>query len=70
MNKILNILLLTVIVILTHILFTAGGGILSGRGLDNSVHAGFSLAQLGEFGFIIAGVGTSLGHRLGWAARA
>ena len=60
------ILLLTVIVILTHILFTAGGGILSGRGLDNSVHAGFSLAQLGEFGFIIAGVGTSLGVMRGF----
>ena len=60
------ILLLTVIVILTHILFTAGGGMLSGRGVDNSVHAGFSLAQLGEFGFIIAGVGTSLGVMRGF----
>ncbi|MBR5700118.1 MAG: cation:proton antiporter [Bacteroidales bacterium] len=55
------ILLLTVLVILTHILFSGAGIILTGNGLSNAVHTGFSLAQLGEFGFIIAGVGASLG---------
>ena len=55
------ILLLTAVVILTHIVFSAAGGIVSGQGLSNSIHTGFSLAQLGEFGFIIAGVGTTLG---------
>lgn len=56
-----TILLLVAIVILTHILFAAIGGIIAGNDLDNSLHTGFSLAQLGEFGFIIAGVGCSLG---------
>ncbi|MBO4768673.1 MAG: cation:proton antiporter, partial [Bacteroidales bacterium] len=57
----LIILIITIIVILTHILFVAAGILMTGNGLDNAVHAGFSLAQLGEFGFIIAGVGVSLG---------
>ena len=55
------ILLIAVIVIITHILFAGSGIILTGNGLYNSVHTGFSLAQLGEFGFILAGVGCTLG---------
>ena len=55
------ILLLTVLVMVTHIVFSATGIIITGNGLTNGVHTGFSLAQLGEFGFIIAGVGASLG---------
>lgn len=55
------ILLLSVIVIISHIIFAGAGIILTGNGLDNAVHTGFSLAQLGEFGFIIAGVGCTLG---------
>ena len=57
----LVILVLTLLVILTHILFSALGVIITGGGLENGVHTGFSLAQLGEFGFIIAGVGVTLG---------
>lgn len=55
------ILLISVIVIVSHILFAGAGIILTGNGLGNAVHTGFSLAQLGEFGFIIAGVGCTLG---------
>ena len=55
------ILLIAVIVVLSHILFAGAGIILTGNGLYNAVHTGFSLAQLGEFGFILAGVGCSLG---------
>lgn len=55
------ILLIAVIVIVSHIIFAGAGIILTGNGLDNAVHTGFSLAQLGEFGFIIAGVGCTLG---------
>ena len=55
------ILILAAVVVLTHILFVATGIILSGGGLENAVNAGFSLAQLGEFGFIIASVGVTLG---------
>ena len=55
------ILLLALLVVATHILFSAAGIILTGNGLRNAVFTGFSLAQLGEFGFIIAGVGCTLG---------
>jgi len=60
------IVLLTVIVIVSHILFAGAGIILSGKGLSNAVHTGFSLAQLGEFGFILAGVGCTLGVMRGF----
>ena len=55
------ILLIAAIVVISHILFAGAGIILTGNGLYNSVHTGFSLAQLGEFGFILAGVGCTLG---------
>ena len=61
LNNWFVILILAVLVILTHIVFSAIGILLTGNGLENSVHTGFSLAQLGEFGFIIASVGVSLG---------
>lgn len=57
----LVILILTLFVIITHIVFSAMGIILTGGGLENGTKVGFSLAQLGEFGFIIVGVGVSLG---------
>ena len=37
------------------------GVVLSGRSLRNAIQAGLSIAQIGEFSFILAGVGTSLG---------
>jgi len=55
------ILLLVVIVYISHIFFSAAGAVLTGKGLELGIHTGFSLAQLGEFGFILAGVGVSLG---------
>ena len=55
------ILLIAVIVIISHIIFAGAGIVLTGNGLNTAVHTGFSLAQLGEFGFIIAGVGCTLG---------
>lgn len=57
----LIIILLALFVILTHIFFASAGVLATGKGLDNAIHTGFSLAQLGEFGFIIAGLGCSLG---------
>ena len=57
----LTILIITLIVMISHILFAGAGILMTGGGLHNAVHTGFSLAQLGEFGFIIAGVGVSLG---------
>ncbi|MBR4661046.1 MAG: cation:proton antiporter, partial [Bacteroidales bacterium] len=61
-----TILIITVIVMVTHIIFVSAGILMTGKGLRNAVHAGFSLAQLGEFGFIIAGVGVSLGVMRGF----
>ena len=55
------ILILVVVVLITPGLFAAAGIILTGKGLENAVHSGFSLSNLGEFGFIIASVGVSLG---------
>ncbi len=56
-----TILVLTITVMAGILFFSTSGAILAGQGLDNAVHAGFSLAQLGEFSFIIAGLGCSLG---------
>jgi len=55
------ILVLALTVVLTHVLFVILGIVLAGGNLRNAVYSGFSLAQLGEFGFIIAGVGVGLG---------
>lgn len=56
-----TILVLTITVMVGILFFSTSGAIVAGQGLDNAVHAGFSLAQLGEFSFIIAGLGVSLG---------
>ena len=42
-------------------LFSTFGTLLSGQGVNNSIHTGFTMAQLGEFSFILAGLGCSLG---------
>ncbi len=55
------ILLLVLILLVFDVIFVGGGVLLAGRGLNNAVHAGMSLAQMGEFGFIIASVGVGLG---------
>lgn len=57
----LVILLLVVVLLVFDTIFVTGGVLLSGRGLNNAIHTGFSLAQMGEFGFIIASVGVGLG---------
>lgn len=57
----LPILVLTVVVILGQIGFASIGMLLSGQTLRVSIQSGFSLAQIGEFAFIIATLGLSLG---------
>lgn len=54
------IAIITVVTIAGKILSTTLGSLISGRTLRHSVQAGFSLAQIGEFSFIIAGLGLSL----------
>ncbi len=57
----LTILLLTALVIGGKVVGVTLGAFLAGRGVRTSVQAGMSLAQIGEFSFIIAGVGLALG---------
>lgn len=57
----LPILIITLITVVGILVCSTSGALLAGQGLDTAVHAGFSLAQLGEFAFIIAGLGCSMG---------
>lgn len=57
----LQILVITIVAVIGLLSFSSTGALLAGAGLDNAVHVGFSMAQLGEFSFIIAGLGSSLG---------
>jgi len=57
----LPILIITVVTIIGKLLISSLGVLLSGQSLKNAVHCGCSLAQIGEFAFIIASLGMSLG---------
>lgn len=56
-----QILLLAVVVIVGMIIFGTLGMLLSGQSLRVAMESGFSLTQIGEFSFIIASLGMSLG---------
>lgn len=55
------ILIITIVVIVGQIVFASCGALLSGQNLKVSIQTGFSLVQIGEFAFIIATLGQSLG---------
>lgn len=55
------ILLLAVVVIVGMIIFGTVGMLLTGQSLKVAMESGFSLTQIGEFSFIIASLGMSLG---------
>lgn len=55
------IVIITLIVIVGQICFSTLGMLVSGQSLRHSIQAGFSLAQIGEFAFIIATLGLTLG---------
>lgn len=55
------VVLLTLVVIFGKIFFVSTGSLLAGQSLKQSMQAGMSLAQIGEFSFIIASLGVSLG---------
>lgn len=54
------IFLITVATVIGKVLTTTAGAMLSGQSLRHSVQSGMSLAQIGEFSFIIASLGLSL----------
>lgn len=55
------VILITLLTILGKFLSTSIGALLSGQPLKQSVQAGMSMAQIGEFAFIVATLGLSLG---------
>lgn len=52
--------LLCVVTIVGKLVITGGGAFLTGQNVNNSLRIGFSMAQIGEFSFIIAGLGVAL----------
>lgn len=57
----LPITIITLVVILGQILFASLGVVLSGQSLKVAMQSAFALTQVGEFAFIIAGFGESIG---------
>jgi monovalent cation:H+ antiporter-2, CPA2 family len=55
------VLVLTAVVVVGNLIGVSIGTFLTGYGVRTSVQAALSLGQIGEFSFIIAGVGASLG---------
>lgn len=61
LQYIVPIIILTFVVMFGQILFGSFGVLLSGQPMKIAIQSGFSLAQIGEFAFIIASLGQSLG---------
>ncbi len=55
------IFIVTILAIFGKLLFTGLGALISGQPLKQSVQVGMSMAQIGEFAFIVAGLGLTLG---------
>lgn len=60
-SKWMIILPVAVIAVLAKFIFAPVGMVLSGQNLETSIKGGISLAPIGEFSFIIASLGISLG---------
>ncbi|MCC8146161.1 MAG: cation:proton antiporter [Bacteroidales bacterium] len=58
---IVPILIISLIVIVGQIIFATSGVLLAGQNLKTALFSGFSLTQIGEFSYIIGGLGISLG---------
>ena len=55
------IVLITIVAVISKLIFATLGMLLSGQTMDTAIKSGFSLAPIGEFSFIIASLGVSLG---------
>ncbi|MCL2808025.1 MAG: cation:proton antiporter [Coriobacteriia bacterium] len=60
-DNIIPIIVITVVTLLGKPIFTGIGALLGKQTLKTSIQTGFSLSQIGEFSFIIAALGVSLG---------
>ena len=58
---IIPITIITIVVIFGKVLLSTFGFLLSGNRLETAIASGFSLAQVGEFAFIIAASGMAIG---------
>ena len=58
---IVPIIIITLVTLVGKLFFSSLGVLLSGQSLKSAIHCGCSLAQIGEFAFIIASLGMSLG---------
>ena len=58
---IVPILIITIVTVIGKLMISSLGVLLSGQSLKNAIHCGCSLAQIGEFAFIIATLGMNLG---------
>lgn len=56
-----SVLIVTLITLFVKLFGTTLGAVLSGQSLKQSVHVGMSMAQIGEFAFIVATLGLTLG---------
>lgn len=56
-----SILMITLLVLVGKIVFTTWGARLSGESMLISIQSGFSMAQVGEFAFIVAGTAITYG---------
>jgi CPA2 family monovalent cation:H+ antiporter-2 len=54
------VVVLTVVVVVGKVVSVSVGAFLTGNGVKTSIQSGMSLAQIGEFSFIIAGLGLTL----------
>lgn len=57
----LAVVVLTAVVMIGKVIAVSSGAFLAGQGTQTSLRAGMSMAQIGEFSFIIASLGLSLG---------
>jgi CPA2 family monovalent cation:H+ antiporter-2 len=55
------VLIISLVTVIGKMLSSTLGTLLTGQTIRTSVQVGFSLSQIGEFSFIIAGLGSSLG---------
>jgi CPA2 family monovalent cation:H+ antiporter-2 len=60
------VLVLSGLVIVGKVIAVTAGSFITGNGLRYSIQTGMSLAQIGEFSFIIAGVGLAAGATRGF----